>query len=378
MSDPKMSEIYPLLYKRTSTGDIQEWYVERQAHAYRSVTGKRGGKQVTAAWTECEPKNVGKRNEINAVQQAHNEVLAIYKKKERQDYHRNLESIDNQMRFKPMLAVALAKAENKVSDDEKLFFQPKLDGFRCVANAQGLWTREGLKIPTAPHVERTLQPLFSRFPHLHLDGELYNHELRDDFNTISSVLRKKEPKIADLLRSEELVEYHIYDLPDNDQVFERRNARLNELLTDIVIRDLGDSTPLRIVETHEGILEDSIQWLEHYLGQGYEGAIGRRNVGYANKRSDALIKIKKFLDEEFQIVRIEDGRGSRAGIAARAVLQLPDGREFEAGMIGDHGYCRDLYENRDQVVGKMGTVQFLNYTPGGVPRGGKLKTVRWA
>jgi DNA ligase-1 len=371
-------EMYPVIYKRTSTGDIQEWCVERQGHAYRSITGKRGGKQVISEWTYCEPKNVGKKNEINEVQQAHEEVTAKYKKKLRQDFKESIDDIDQKDRFCPMLADKFSQREDKIPDDEILFFQPKLDGFRCIANASGLWTRDGLSIPTAPHIIRALAPLFSRHPGLTLDGELYNHVLHDDFNTISSVLRKKTPSIADLLRSEELVEYHLYDLPDTSMGFKKRFERLTELVTDIVFRDTANSTPLRLVETVEGKKIDAVDFLNHFLEEGYEGAIARRDMPYENKRSKNLLKVKKFLDEEFQLIRLEDGRGNRAGIAARAILQLPDGREFEAGMIGNHDYCREIYENQDQVVGKMATVQFLNYTPGGIPRGGKLKTIRWA
>jgi DNA ligase-1 len=379
MSTPaKMSETYPLIYKRTNTGDIQEWHVERQAHMYRSITGKRGGKMVTAAWTECESKNVGKRNEINAVQQAHNEVLAMYKKKLRQDFYEDLEKIDNQMRFLPMLAKKFSDYEDRIAEDEVVYYQPKFDGFRCIANKDGLWTRDGLKLPTAPHIEKALLPLFSRHPHLYVDGELYNHDLHDDFNSISSMLRKKTPSIADLLRSEENVEYHTYDMPDTNQVFLDRLNRLNELITDIVFRELGDSTPLRLVETTPGTVDDAIPLLNKYLEQGYEGGILRRNAPYQNKRSEYLLKIKKFLEEEFQLLRIEEGRGSRQGIAARAYMQTADGKEFKVGIIGSHEFCRELLENESEYRGKMGTVQFLNYTPGGKPRGGKLKTMRWA
>ncbi len=166
-----------------------------------------------------------------------------------------------------------------------------------------------------------------------LDGELYNHALHDDFNTISSVLRKKDPSIADLLRSEELVEYHIYDMPDSDLKFSQRFDRLTELLTDFVYRDLGNSTPLRIVKTVPGRVEDAVDYLEMFMAEGYEGAIARRDLGYENKRSKNLIKVKKFLDEEFQLIGIETGRGSRSNIAARAILQLADGRPFKAGIM---------------------------------------------
>lgn len=376
----KSHQFYPMLYKRTKTGDIQVWHAEREEGSYRSITGKINGKMVTSEWTRCDAKHIGKKNELGAAEQANAEVEATYTKKLRQDFHMSVDRIDNVTRFSPMLAAKFGDVVDRIPDEEVLYFQPKLDGFRCIATKDGLFTRDGLKILTAPHIEEALSNAFLRNPSLIFDGELYNHDLHNDFNTISSVLRKKSPGPADLLRSKTLAQYHMYDLPAmGTHPFIDRYNRLCELLTYLVTTSTGEAdTPLRIVETVAGKAEDAVDYLNKFLGQGYEGAIARRNAPYENKRSKTLLKVKKFLDEEFQLVGLEDGRGNRAGIAARAILQLPDGREFAAGIIGSHEYCRDLLKNKDQYVGQMATVQFLNYTPGGVPRGGKLKTIRWA
>ena len=371
-------KIFPQLFKRTTNGDIQVWHLEQEMNQFRSVTGKRGGKMTTSAWTTCKAKNVGKSNEINPVEQALAEIDAKYTKKLRQDFYDDVSKIDNQMRHKPMLAIAFDKVVDKLEDDEILYFQPKLDGYRCVADKNGLWTRDGLKIPTCPHVQRALERLFIANPSLIFDGELYNHDLHDDFNTIGSILKRKTPSIADFLRSEELAQYHIYDMPSHGGTFSQRNTELNTLITGSTITGTGDSTPLRLVETVSGKAEDAVDFLNHFMEQGYEGAIARRDAKYEFKRSKSLIKVKKFLDEEFQLVGLEDGKGSRAGIAARAILQLKDGRSFKAGIIGSHEYCKELLDNFENLRGQMATVQFLNYTPAGIPRGGKLKTMRWA
>ena len=64
--------------------------------------------------------------------------------------------------------------------------QPKLDGIRCIANQSGLWTRAGKEITSCPHIWESVKPFLDANPGVTLDGELYNHELKEDFNKISS------------------------------------------------------------------------------------------------------------------------------------------------------------------------------------------------
>jgi DNA ligase-1 len=365
-------QIGPQIFKRTSSGDIQVYHIERDGSKYRSVTGKRGGKMVVSAWTTCEAKNVGKANEVSPEYQAISEVEAKYTKKLRQDFHTSMDSIDTVTRVKPMLAKKWADYADRFDADEPIAFEPKLDGFRCVANKDGLFTRDGLPLPTAPHILEELAPLFAQNPGLELDGELYNHEYHDDFNAISSLLKKKTPTAEHLAKTKNLVQYYIYDVPSLGDLSlgERR------LFLEINI-DVSDS--IKLTPQFRGVPADAGDYFTKFKEQNYEGAMGKPlNAKYEGKRTSNLLKIKEFQDEEFQIVDIESGRGSRADIAARAILQLPDGRTFEAGMIGSHEYCKELLENKRNVIGQLATVQFLNYTPAGIPRGGKLKTVRWA
>lgn len=81
-------------------------------------------------------------------------------------------------------------------------------------------------------------------------------------------------------------------------------------------------------------------------------------------------------DAEFTILDIQEGDGNRGGIAARVILDLGNGRNFAAGLIGNVAYCTQLLIEREQHIGNRGTVVFQNYTPDGVPRFPKFKTVR--
>ena len=77
------------------------------------------------------------------------------------------------MNIKPMLAY---KAGIKPIDfSEQVYIQPKLDGVRCLFTKDGAFSRTGKQFMNVKHIENELQPLFSDYPNLILDGELYNH-----------------------------------------------------------------------------------------------------------------------------------------------------------------------------------------------------------
>jgi len=198
-----------------------------------------------------------------------------------------------------------------------------------------------------------------------LDGELYNHDLKDDFNTIVSIVRKAKPSEDDLAKSAELVQFHVYDcLNQSDNGF--RN-RAYEYVT--LIRTL-DSEMIQAVSSDyiEDILELNITY-DSYLELGYEGQMVRNidskyDVG---KRSKNLLKRKEFITEEFEVVAVLEGKGNWSGCAKKITIRLPDGTTGEAGCRGTQAEMKELL-NGD--VPTWATVRFFGYTPEGKLRFG--------
>ena len=60
-----------------------------------------------------------------------------------------------------------------------------------------------------------------------LDGELYNHDLRDNFEKIISLVRKQKPTDSDRLDSKELVQFHCYDYANTEDSY---GIRMNNLV----------------------------------------------------------------------------------------------------------------------------------------------------
>lgn len=357
----------PTIFKRTSSGKVQIWYAEHEDGKYRTVSGQKHGKKTTADWTVCEAKNVGRSNETSPEQQAALEVKALYTKKLKLDYHEREKDIDIPKYLAPMLA---KKYEGIKWDEHKaVFSQPKLDGIRCIATRKGLFTRKGEPIISCPHIEEAFRHLLSRqHDGVKLDGELYRHGV--DLQTIASCVRKQKPTGEDFARSEELIQYHVYDVPSLDSDFSSRASAYDGMIN---YSFTGDAEvykdyiiPVRTIECKDQESLDAEH--RHVIEENYEGQIVRLEAPYENKRSKNLLKRKIFINEEFIVVDFEEGKGNWAGKAKKVYLENPYAEgTFKAGIKGTMEYCADLLANKDEYVGIPATVKYIELTPDNVP-----------
>jgi DNA ligase-1 len=245
-----------------------------------------------------------------------------------------------------------------------LYAQPKLDGIRCIAKKDGLWSRNGKAILSVPHIHEALSPLFNQYPDLILDGELYCDKLANDFNKICSLVKKTKPTREDLVESRETIEYHIYDIPSNEGTFVERfyDKRTFD------IPEYCKWVHTYMVDSEEEII-NGYEWC---MRNEYEGQMLRKNEKYENKRSKNLLKHKMFEDDEFEILYIEEGKGNRAGKAGKAYFNSKNGQEFSADFSFDWVTMAEIWKNRRDYIGKKATVKYFRLTPGGVPRFGKV------
>lgn len=362
----------PTLYKRTSTGKIQTWSIEIDQDRYRTISGQLDGSQVTSAWTTAKAKNVGRKNETTPEEQALSEAQSKWTKKREKDYYENVEDIDSQQVYLPMLAHKWDAHSAKMP--ELIWFSPKLDGLRVIITKNGCASRTGKPFPALDFFVELLSPVFSRHPDAVLDGEAYNHDFKDDFNKIISLCRKTKPSQIEAAKEE--IQSGVYPvLFDAPQIggFDEQAAFMKRWLvlknTGIDPKYLVEYTPAgreRLDELHEG-----------YVVAGYEGLMARDpRAAYENKRSYTLLKHKNFQDEEFNIVDVVEGDGNRAGMMGRLVLANHDGSTFEANARGDVHFYTQLLVEKDRFIGKPATVRYQNLTPDGVPRFGVVVQVR--
>jgi DNA ligase 1 len=356
---------YDRLYKRTAAGAVQVWWMERDQGHYRTLYGQEGGEILSSEWTKAKPKNQGRTNATTPIEQAEREVASAYKLKRKQGYYHDRDEAVADTKFRPMLAKKYEDYREKIQFP--VYSQPKLDGIRCVATRDGLFSRAGNPIVAVPHVVEALEAIFRNRPFAVLDGELYNHTFADDFNTLVSLVKKQKPSVDDLGRSRLLIQYHVYDYVA-DAPFSERFECLGDMRLD-------EQAPLRLVHTERAHTPEELDGrYEHYLNLGYEGQIVRLNGPYEQKRSKLLLKRKEFLDKEFQVLEIHEGEGNRSGMAGYAVLSLDgNGRTFRANIKGDRAFLRTVLAKRDTFLGKPATVEYFKPTPDGVPRFPRIK-----
>lgn len=354
------------LYKRAVNGKINEWTIEVDGHCYRTISGYTDGQKTTTEWTCCEGKNVGRSNETTAEEQAMKEAEAEWKKRTEKGYFAKIKDIDKSTIFKPMLANKWEDRMDKIT--YPVYSQPKLDGIRCIVRSDGMWTRTGKPIISAPHIFEALKPMLEKNPDLIFDGELYTDKYANDFNAIVSLVKKTKPTAQDLKGSAKVIEYHIYDLPSHDDTFLERNR----MLTGIQLPKC-----CKLVRTDFCQTENHVNALyEMYVEEGYEGQMIRLNEKYENKRSNSLLKHKSFIDEEYEIVGVEEGGGNLTGMVGALIFESKQGDTFTASVNGGWDFLKELWKDRKSLVGKEATIKYFNITPDGKPRFPKVTAIR--
>lgn len=353
------------LFKRDTKGKVRTWTIQvgwdsDDVAGIRTISGLVEGKKITSEWNYTEAKNVGRSNATTAKTQADAEALAQWTKNVEKDFFEDISKIDTFTAFKPMLAHDFTKTPVTSG-----ITQPKLDGIRCIASAKGLFSRQFKEIVAVPHIAEALADFTANHPTVTLDGELYNHELKDNFQKITSLVRKTVNIGADeLAEAKELVQYHVYDMFDSANPDMTFMERYNWLQGNLKQADTGPSI-VKVV-THIAETPEDIDMLYgSYTEQGYEGQMIRQNTPYEFKRTKSLLKRKEFITEEYEVVEVHEGQGNWAGYAKRLTLKMSDGRTFSSGIRGSQVKLKELLENPDI---DWATCRYFELSNDGVPR----------
>jgi len=385
-----MTKKLQTLYKIDTKGKLREWTMHIDGASFYAVKGLVDGKKTTDKATTTIAKNVGRSNETTPEEQAELQAQAKFQKKLDSGYA--LDEIDAQKKkfYEPMLAHNFKDRQDELVGKYPVFSQPKLDGIRCIVRKEGDTligrTRNGKEIECIPHILKSLNGFFLAYPKAILDGELYNHDLRDNFNKITSLVRKQKPiksdkmtdkafdkKVAEykerLAEAEDTIQYHVYDAPRiNDTINESQSFdhRMDELKA-----HLTQNKHIVLVETLEVYSKGNLDDLYgQYLEQGYEGQMVRKSLSsYENKRSTSLLKRKEFVDAEYRVVDIDVGNGNRSGTAKHLVCYCETTKKtFNSNIKGSFDYLKEIYDNRKDYIGKLATIKFFQLTPDGIPR----------
>jgi len=283
------------------------------------------------------------------------------------------------MRNKPMLAYPVSA--KPINYEDKIFIQPKLDGVRCVIQYEpinSIWpikyevkaySRTGKPWLNIEHILFNLKPWFILNPDVVLDGELYNHNLKNDFNKIISLVRKSKPTPEDRLEAAQYTEFHCYDIIDETMTFEERNT--------FIVQNVPRNHCVKHVDTNYAYDDEHAKRVhEINIDHGYEGSIVRTNDTYACKRSHNLRKFKDFHDTEATIVGFVEGKGKRKGTIGKFIGEDKDGIMFGMPVMDKFKYLQDNFDEMKTWVGKIATFTYFERTKANSYRHPLFKALR--
>ena len=278
--------------------------------------------------------------------------------------------------IKPMLAHKFDINRVDYTQPEGYYIQPKLDGIRCVFTANGAWSRNDKKFMNLKHIEMALKPFFEQQPDVVLDGELYNHKLKHDFEKIVSLVRKQKPTEEDRRNAQHLIQFHVYDYFSMDSHYENYQTRMHNLNVADFYGPCIKHVPSYRVRKHEEALN---MHCDAFLSNGYEGSILRDGSAlYKHGRSYGLMKFKDFSDTEATIVGYEIGKGKRSGTLGKFLMMDDDGNRFGCPPGKGYNYkdLKNMLENIQDYIGQRATFTYFQRTNAGSYRHPLFKCIR--
>jgi DNA ligase-1 len=246
------------------------------------------------------------------------------------------------MTFKPMLA---GKApEDTTTIRYPVLVSAKLDGIRCIIR-DGVAVSRNLKPIPNRHVQLCLAGLPNG-----LDGELMTP---GGFNAVQSAVMRADG-------TPEFV-YQVFDFAPGDWRLAQEDPGFTgrqEILSEWFHRRQPGLCVTRLPQYTARNAEQLAEFEREALAQGHEGVMvrdpdGKYKYGRSTTREGGLLKVKRFVDEEAQVVGVVErmhndnaattdalGRTERsshkanmrpAGDLGALVCRTPDGAEFQIG-----------------------------------------------
>ena len=194
-----------------------------------------------------------------------------------------------------------------------------------------------------------------------LDGELYIHGQL--FQKTMSALRRTKNRNE---KQEGSAAYYVFDFLPKKKYETLTYLERHELLTKAYNKVFRTNWTLENgVPTHSRIQilgyirvtsnKEATEYLKIFEQMKFEGAMLRKlnQEGYEHGRSNGLLKMKSFEDDEAIIIGVTEGKKGRS--KGRAVFQLEnvkDGVKFKAWMKTDDEEKKYYFKHKDELIGK--------------------------
>ncbi len=364
------------LYKIGAKGEIRVWKIETEGNVITTRHGILDG-QIQETQKIVKKAKSCETPELQAVFDAQ----SAWNKKAK-EYSPSLEqawaNYENKSLatggYKPMLAEVYEKFVGQVVYPCKAQF--KYDGDRIIAmcdeSGVKLFTRHGEPITTMNHLTSQLGNYMERGEIF--DGELWNKDMK--WNEINSIVSSRVNSKNDFSK----INMIVYDVPriaglKETDPFEKRFAIISDGSEDYITPNVKIA-PTWFVNSPESVTQN----LSDALEQGYEGIMLRNPLApYQNKRTNDLLKVKPYWDEEYLITGWNEGNGKLAGHVATFTCLMPDGNEFKAKLTGETEILKNYFENPEELkklIGQPITVRHNGIGSKGKPRNPRALRIR--
>jgi len=258
------------------------------------------------------------------------------------------------------------------------YISAKLDGIRCIINNGVVYSRSGKPIRS-----KIVQELFGRQDLNMLDGELiYGSPTADNVFNLTTSFVMSEDMPARMYKSK--LRLYVFDYVDDVLSFGQRNTIANSL----VVSARQNGVPVSIVsQTVVNSAEEMLAFEQQCLTAGYEGSMLRSLDGFykhgrATEKSQDLLKVKRFVDDEATVIGYEEemyngneavtnelGRTERSqhkenlvgkDSLGALVCLTKQGIEFRIGTGFDAETRKSLWYDKENLVGKIVKFKYFN------------------
>ena len=274
----------------------------------------------------------------------------------------------------PEFSVALAdKYEPKlVNWKDSWFVSRKLDGLRLIAvvdenGNSTFFSRTGKIFDTLDIVAGGIKAL--GITNVVFDGELclIDDDGNEDFQGIMKEIRKKDHTISN-------PSYKMFDMISHEEFYSKKGLkhkvyehRYNNLLT--VMRE-NTCVCLSVLAQEKVKDDDHFQeWVKKASDYGWEGLMVRADEPYKGKRSKDLLKVKKFFDDEYEVLDVDFGPFRFVKDSAEceetmlsAVIIDHKGYSVRVGSGFSIDQRQEFYRNPKKILGNQITVQYFEET----------------
>lgn len=198
----------------------------------------------------------------------------------------------------------------------------KLDGFRCVIvkrlNEIKIYTRRGKEIYTLEVLKNEMLNIFEDMD-IVLDGEicLIDENGIESFQDLSKEIKRKNHNILNPV-------YHVFDIFDYENFYKKidnldYDSKYNYFLKDYI----KDNQYIKLLEQIQVISNDHLNHLiTNALQNGWEGLMLRKDKPSKFKRSNNLLKVKRFKEIKLKVCGITKGLKSIEGIQTECIGSL--------------------------------------------------------